>query len=155
MKFKKLFVIITIALVISSCLLTKKNKLTSNLITIQSSEIYCGGAAPPDDLLNEMALIKPMINRDVEVFLKKDLDLKPIILRTNEKGEINVNKALGQSIYINIYPSIEQFKVDKVEYACYKAFILENLIQVKLSDKQHSYAISTVIKCNPCTPPIP
>jgi hypothetical protein len=155
MKISKLFTLIVVLLTFTECHVINKKHAQSKTMSIQCSEIYCGGAAPPDDLLMEMAKIKPMLHRDVEVFFKKDIHSKSFKYKTNALGEFTISIGNKKKIFINIYPSADAFKVDAKEYECYKAFILENLIEVQLSKGKNKYELTSVIKCNPCIPAIP
>ncbi len=124
-------------------------------LKFQYTEDYCGGAVPSEALLQQMQSIKPMANREIEIFAGNPMYVNPIIYKTNALGEIQVPTTLGQSIYVNIYPSINGFKNDSEEFECYKKFVSQHYIRVDLGVPDKILNFSTILHCNPCIPLAP
>jgi len=138
---------------------SKKNTVAAaklyKTVTILYSEEYCGGAAPSEELLSEMLKMKPLINSEVNVYKSNSTDLKPLLLKTNENGEVNIPIKLGNQVFISLYPPITDYKLGKYLHQCYKDFILAHLVMVDLSSEKNKFDINTRIECNPCVPPAP
>lgn len=156
-RFLHLFLILNLSAFLAGCGLIKGGQLHKQL-TITFSESYCGGAAPPDEFLKDLATVKPYANRNMELFTSPDLSSKPILVLTNEKGELIIPKGLGKIIYISIYPTDEIFtpnkNSEKTYLECYKKFVIRELKKVSLSKKSSS-TVNFEILCNPCVPPAP
>lgn len=139
----------------------KKLKKTPEIvkITISYTEEYCGGAAPPDVLLNELATLKLLKNKEIEVFISKDIDSKPLMIITDSAGTVHLPSDLANTVFINLYTPLMQYKdaikEDLQYYECYKKFLSENLISVSLTEGQKEFSLISLIKCNPCLPPAP
>ena len=128
-------------------------------ITIFYSEEYCGGAAPPDAIVNELATIKPLKNKEVEIYLSDDINSIPMKFIADSSGTILLPGNIANTVFINLYTPLSFYKDaekdDKQFFDCYKNFIKKNFIQVNLSENQNEFSITSLIKCNPCLPPAP
>lgn len=143
-----------IVLLFCNCGAKKKTaKANTQKIRIEYSEIYCGGAAPPPEMLREMMLLKPFANQEVEVYSSKAATDTAVVYKTNNKGELWVPVTESTSLLINIYPPKESD--DPVYDQCYKAFIFGNLLTVDLTTKKEVVKVVVVKQCNPCDPAAP
>lgn len=155
MKISPVLFAFFITAIFTDCNSKKQTVSDKKIITLEFAEIYCGGASPPDELIQEMSRLKPMSNRNVEVYLDHNPDSKPKNYKTNDKGQITVSTKLGKQVFINVYPSAEEYKIDKDEYRCYKAFIIQNLITVDLTSTESEIKLTALVRCNPCIPAAP
>ena len=147
-------------LAFSHCSLGKKHGSDKKLtVSIYITESYCGGAAPPEELLVELATPKLYANKDIEIFTSRDLSTPLTSLKTNEKGELLLPASYGKKVYLSIYSTLEvrinDRLPDPVYLACYKKFLTDNLIEVSLEDCSKPLPLSFEISCNPCLPPAP
>lgn len=156
MRIIKTLSLITIIILLSQCRAKKiTESVATKTITIEYSENYCGGAAPPADILTELAKLKPFAEREVQVFAGNPLYITPLIYKTNAKGEITLPVNLANQVFINLYQSSDDFKADSEEYECYKKFINEHLLIVDLKSPVMEFKFNTIIQCNPCIPVAP
>ncbi len=144
----------------SHCSSGKKHSSEKALkVSIFTTESYCGGAAPPDELLAELATPKLYINKDIEIFISRDLSTPLTSLKTNEKGELLLPSSYGKKVYLSIYSTLEVRTNDRlsdpVYFACYKKFLTDNFIEISLEDCTKPLPLSFEISCNPCLPPAP
>lgn len=153
MKFKQSLAPLIALILLCQCSAKMKT------IKIIYSEMYCGGAAPTEEMIKEMETKKPFGNRDIEVFTNLNLKDKPIIYKTNLNGEISIPIKLSNSIAISVYPTADLFRTDMAEDTnylnCYTNFIRDNLISVNMNDKAKSLSFTVYIMCDPCLPPHP
>ena len=144
-----------IVILFCNCGAKKKTaKANTQKILIEYSEMYCGGAAPPPELIREMMLLKPFANQVVEIFLSKAATDTAVVYKTNNKGELWVPETESTSLLINIYPTPKPSD-DPVYDDCYKAFIFGNLLTVDLTTKKEVVKVVVVKQCNPCEPAAP
>ena len=160
MKHIILFIVFLISILSISCRTKKLKKVPEIVkITISYTEDYCGGAAPPDVLLNELATLKPLKNKEIEVFLSKNIDSKSLMIITDSAGSVHLPSDLANTVYINLYTPLlhykDAIKEDLQYYDCYKKFLIDNLISVNLAERQKEFSLISLIKCNPCLPPAP
>ena len=146
--------LIVIVALLSQCCLRKQTVVNYKTISIDFSEMYCGGAAPPDKMLQQMAELKPFANRDIQVFMDNK-ESKPQYYKTNDKGEIKLPTTILAQIFISIYSSAEVFKKNPEIYDCYKGFIKNNLLAIDMTTKDSLIKLTTVMQCNPCLPAAP
>lgn len=156
MQIIKTLPLLTIIILLSQCRAKKVSEtVATKTITIHYSETYCGGAAPPADILTELAKLKPFAERDVQVFAGNPSYITPLIYKTNAKGEITLPVNLAGQVFINLYQSSDDFKADSEEYECYKKFITEHLLIIDMKNPDKEIKFNTVIQCNPCIPAAP
>ncbi len=155
MKINHIILLLFFSALFFQCKSPKKTVVQTKTILILYSESYCGGAAPPEEMVAEMNMIKPLKNTAVQIFKGNSSDLKPEKYKTNEKGEITVPVSLGNQIFINIYTSLEDYNPEKLMYKCYKDFIAHNLKMVDLNVPENEIQVITRIECNPCQPVAP
>ena len=128
-------------------------------VSIFTTESYCGGAAPPDELLAELATPKLYTNKDIELFTSRDLSTPLTSLKTNEKGELLLPSSYGKKVYLSIYSTMEvrinDGLSDPVYLSCYKKFLTDSFIEVSLEDCSKPLVLNFEISCNPCLPPAP
>ncbi|MCC6722838.1 MAG: hypothetical protein IT243_11625 [Bacteroidia bacterium] len=160
MSYKSFYHIIICCFFFFSCHSKKyccKKEFTK--IKIIYTEDYCGGAAPPDALLAELATPKILKNKEIEVFVSNDIESKPLKVFADTSGTITLPSLKANTIYINLYTPIAFYKDaeknDNQFYKCYKKFIKDNLIVINLEEKQNDFSVNTLIKCNSCLPPAP
>ncbi|NUM30744.1 MAG: hypothetical protein HUU47_00270 [Bacteroidetes bacterium] len=160
MKHSKFIIFFTIVVFFTNCRLGKNQKTASfKKIKISYTEEYCGGAAPPDAILNELSVLKSLKNKEIEIFLSKNVESKPLVLITDSIGTVLIPENIAPTIYVNLYTPISFYKDaetnDKQYFNCYKSFLNENLISVNLSENQNEFTLISLLKCNPCVPPAP
>ena len=103
----KILLILLIGILFINCGARKKEaNIETKTVTIQYSEMYCGGAAPPDELIRELSTKKPYTDKSIEVFLNNELKTKPLLLKTNAIGEVVLPCNIGTEVFINIYAFI-------------------------------------------------
>lgn len=128
-------------------------------VSIFTTESYCGGAAPSDELLAELATPKLYANKDIELFSSRDLSTPLTTLKTNKKGELFLPSAYGKKVYLSIYSTMEMRNndglSDPVYFSCYKKFLTDSFIEVSLEDCSKPLVLKFEISCNPCLPPAP
>jgi len=153
MNLKSLIIGLGIVILLNDC--SSKTKI----IKITFTEMYCSGAAPPEEMLKDMETKKPFINRDVEVFLEGKLSPTPLKYKTNEKGELILQRKLSKKVAVSFYPTAEIFDTsanrDYGYQNCYKDFIKQNLLLVDMKNKAKLIDYSVFIMCDPCAPPHP
>lgn len=154
MKINPLLITLTL-FALCQCRAKKITEVATKTISIEYSETYCGGAAPPDELLQELAKLKPFADKQIEVYTGNPSYVTPHIYKTDGQGKIILPVNLANQIFINLYPSADGFKADSEEYECYKKFIAEHLLSVDMTDPQKEFKFITVIQCNPCIPAAP
>jgi len=158
---KSILIICFISLLsFSHCSSGKKHGSDKKLtVSIYTTESYCGGAAPPDELLAELATPKLYANKDIELFSSRDLSTPIGSLKTNEKGELLLPSSYGKKVYLSIYLTMEvrvnDGLSDPVYFACYKKFLTDSFIEVSLEDCSKPLVLNFEISCNPCLPPHP
>jgi len=150
---------IIIVMLFGNCRAKKSLAKTNLLLKIEVSEMYCGGAAPPAEVIKELALMKPFANKEVEVYLSAEQGSIPKVFKTNSQGELLLSRQLGEQIFISVYPSAELYlpknESEKPIYECYKGFILGNLIPVNMTIPEDKTGVAGMIQCNPCLPAAP
>ena len=128
-------------------------------VSIFTTESYCGGAAPSEELLAELATPKLYANKDIELFSSRDLSTPLTLLKTNEKGELLLPSSYGKKVYLSIYSTLDVRTNDRlsdpVYFSCYKKFLTDNFIEVSLEDFSKPLILNFEISCNPCLPPAP
>ncbi len=155
MKINHIILLLCFTALISQCKSKKNTIIQTKTILILYSESYCGGAAPPEEMIADMNMVKPLKNTNIQIFKSNTSDLKTFKYKTNEKGEITVPISLGNQIFINIYTSLEDYNPEKLMYKCYKNFISHNLKMVDLNVPENEIQVLTRIECNPCQPVAP
>ncbi len=153
-KSSKIIYVSLVCVFLSNCK-SSKTQIAVKALKFQYSEEYCAGAAPSEAMLQQMALMKPFADKELELFIGNPMYVNPIIYKTNALGEIFVPSTLGNLIYVNLYPSINGFKNDATEFECYKKFVTDHLIRIDLTTPDKILNFSTVIQCNPCIPLAP
>ncbi len=154
MKIKLVMAVIVVVL-FSQCKSQNKKTITYKNLKINCSEMYCGGAAPPEELIAEMSKLRPFANKNIQVFTEHNAESKSFIYKTDSLGNVKLPDNLGKEIYINVYSPIEKFYADDIEYKCYKSFINACLIKIDNYGLENEFNISTEIRCNPCLPAAP
>lgn len=155
MKSNKFLLGLFLMVVLCHCRAKKITETATKTITIECSEMYCGGAAPQAEIVNEMSKLKPLAEKEIEVFAGNPAYVTPHIFKSNSKGEIIIPVNIADKVFINIYPSAEGFKSDSEEYECYKKFIAEHLFTIDMTSPEKEFKFTTVILCNPCIPAAP
>ncbi len=154
MKIYPIIYALIIIAMFSHCRAGKQTVLTYKTIAIDYSEMYCGGAAPPDEMITEMATMKPLANNEIMVYLNSK-DAKPIIYKTNSEGKITLKTNDITQIFVSIYHSAEVYTRQKEMYNCYKKFIADNLLIVDMINQDTLIKLATIKQCNPCLPAAP
>lgn len=148
-----LYSLISLAL-LCHCRAGKQAVATYKTIAIDYSEMYCGGAAPPDEMITEMATMKPFANSEIMVYLNSK-DSKPLVYKTNNEGKITLKTNEITQVFISIYHSADLYIRQKEMYDCYKKFITDNLMIVDMNNQDTAIKLATVKQCNPCLPAAP
>ena len=152
------FIFFLLILSFFSCAGLKK-KDTHKTVSIVMTEMYCGGAAPPEELLKELETPKPMTGREVEIFPDPSIQNKPLILMTDSLGEIRIPRNLGNKVYLSFYSTYDLFNrasdLDFNYTRCYTDFIIKNLVEIDLKVKEGKKEVKVFVMCNPCVPPAP
>ena len=138
--------------IFSQCRTKKQTQVANKTVCIHFTENYCGGAAPPDEMIQEMRKMKPFANQQIEVFKSNSDDFKPQIYKTNDKGEVILPLSLGNQVFISCYPSDENYALKPKKQDCYRKFITNNLIMADLTAKDSIVNLFIDIQCNPCIP---
>lgn len=152
---------VVIVFLISAGCRSGKNKAPVSIkkITISYTEEYCGGAAPPEVILNELSTLKSLKNKQIEIYLSNDVTQKPLKFLTDSSGTVFIPGNIAPTVYINLYTPLSFYedaeKNDKQYYECYKRFLKENLLVVNITENQNEFSLISLLKCNPCVPPAP
>ncbi|MCB9250932.1 MAG: hypothetical protein H6605_00555 [Flavobacteriales bacterium] len=139
------------------CGALKKSKKKYKPVTIQFTEMYCGGAAPPEEMLQEMSVPRIYANREVEVYDNNELEGVMHLLKTNSKGELKIPLKIGKTAYLNFYDHRNKkvYETEDIEYnKCYYRFLRYRLVKIDLSNRDVQPVVFE-IECNPCLPPAP
>lgn len=153
MNLKSLIIGLGIVILLTDC--SSKTKT----IKITFTEMYCGGAAPPEEMLKDMETKKPFSNREVEVFVNGSVSRTPLKYKTNDQGELIIARKLSKKVAVSFYPTAELFDTtanrDLGYQNCYKDFINRNLLLVDMKNRAKLIDYSVFIMCDPCAPPHP
>ena len=152
---KSILIVVILGSLFSQCRTKKQTIVATKTVCINYSENYCGGAAPSDEMIQEMRKMKPFANQEIEVFKSNSADLKPQIYKTNEKGEVVLPLSFGNQVFISCYPSAENYNLKPKKQDCYREFIINHLIMADLTAKDSIVYKFIDIQCNPCIPLAP
>ena len=93
----------------SQCRTKKQTVVGTKTVCINYTETYCGGAAPPEEMLREMRKMKPFANQQIAIYKSNSDDFKPYMYKTNENGEVTLPMNLGNQVFISCYPTAENY----------------------------------------------
>lgn len=128
-------------------------------LTISSTNEYCGGAAPSEEMLKEMSTPKVLPNATVYFVKRNDegVNTEEFAFTTDGKGRISLQlmpghyyvynmsqKQLNESV-VNMTPEIKE---------CTLAFLHQSAFDFPVFEDIDSKIIFH-IRCNPCLPPAP
>ncbi len=139
----------------SQCRTKKQTVVGTKTVCINYTETYCGGAAPPEEMLREMRKMKPFANQQIAIYKSNSDDFKPYMYKTNENGEVTLPMNLGNQVFISCYPTAENYTLKPKKKDCYREFIINNLKMADLTSRDSIVKLYIDIQCNPCIPLAP
>ncbi|MEL6557997.1 MAG: hypothetical protein AAFQ94_07425, partial [Bacteroidota bacterium] len=117
-------------------------------IIIQSTADYCGGANPPEQLLERLKTAKLLANTEL-IIKNNEKDFQEMV-KTDEQGEIN--KSLPAGDYQIYFP--EKISAKPMERAINKDYCLKwkNTpdATIQVTNEQSSFELKLHRSCNPC-----
>lgn len=152
----KLILILTIALA-TSCKSKKAVTVETVSIPVVYTEMPCGGAMPPPEILEAMDQPRPMINTQLYVAPMSGMpsDAKPYL--TDKAGLLTVPKDTGL-YYLYLYDPVELSKeVEGLteEENCSRSWQKEQRFPFGIKATSASPEVMVMKMCNPCEEPRP
>lgn len=116
---------------------------------IESTSSYCGGAAPPQDLLDELATPKAFVNGRL-VFIEKS-SKKAYPFKTDATGHYTISLPAGNyELHPEKRTNIEDYGYDPNCKAWLSTVFAEVTLNKKPSTQSNDFVIHFV--CDPCDP---
>lgn len=155
MKYSILIVITLF--VLNSCAFKKNCNHPVNL-KISSTESYCGGTNPPDELLAKLRTPKPYTGK---IYLNSSAE------RSNDEIEIDIVDGEFTFLEVKIgayhlfrYPKYTEATSDQAERIdsnpdCKKERSLKSLGQIEITAESEEVEATIHLLCDPCIPPAP
>lgn len=161
MKQSVIHILLMVSLISFSQCCAQKNAKSEvfKSVKIMYTEAYCGGAAPPDELIAELSTPKVYANQAVEIYVSNTLEGKKMFLKTDQNGMLSLPTSFGETLYLSIYPftnAPENTKGEDRSYAeCYKKHVIKSLKALNVTNSDQILNISVEKDCDPCLPPAP
>ncbi len=160
----KHFLLILIGFMAAStaCKSRKTDKVPVSHFYFEKIEQYCGGAAPSQEMMDEISLPRPM-TQTTFYFYPSDAygQTEPFILTTDDKGKASARIPAGQySIHLHSPESalkeLEKYKDMDVNEDCLREFLQMSKFDIPISfEEDREIQIPIMLDCNPCLPPAP
>ncbi|MCB9263021.1 MAG: hypothetical protein H6607_11660 [Flavobacteriales bacterium] len=129
-----------------------KNKdLVSVQLKITETETYCGGAAPPDELIQDLQTPKPLSSR--KLYLFKDDILVDSILGDNSDTTYQIQLISGNYNLRQSNSLINGIAKNEVQ-KCMNEWLSRKMQSFEIKGDT-SLTIHVHFDCNPCYPPPP
>lgn len=159
---KNLFLILlALSVTASSCFLRKKKTKDATTLRFLKMEEYCGGAAPPPDMMKEMMTPKPFGESTFYLYLMDaDPKMEPLVVKTNKKGEATMVIPPGHYT-IMLFPRTEleerimAKEFEGIDQSCLREHFMQGVHDIPIPEGMTDIEIPVLIRCNPCMPPKP
>jgi hypothetical protein len=147
---------------IGACKSRQKPSVPVSIFYFEKIEQYCGGAAPSEELMEELSLPRPLTETTVYIYPNGEYgEVEPYVLKTDKKGKASVRLPEGQyGIHLHtpetareLWKKYDSLNVDSLcfmEFECMSKFDLPHT--PKGNTEMH---IPIMLECNPCLPPAP
>lgn len=146
----------TILIVIGFVLLSAEKCDNSHTAVVNlkwtSTESYCGGAAPPDDMIKDMLTPKPFMGRRIYV-LNAD---KVCVDSLYPQSDTSLRTALKIGAYTaHLVPQVLDLSTIESEDAKCDAAFIQRIVSMFEIDRDTNLTANIHFGCNPCLPPAP
>lgn len=156
------FIVIGFMVVATACKSRKTDKVPVSHFYFEKIEQYCGGAAPSQEMMDEISLPRPMTEATL-YFYPSDAygQSEPFILTTDSKGKASARIPAGQySIHLHSPETatreLEKYKDQNVNAECMLEFLQMSKFDIPISfEEDREIQIAIMLDCNPCLPPAP
>lgn len=153
------YLILGIITMLTACKSGRQRNSEHKTVQIIFTEMYCGGAAPPDELIAQLSTPRPFANRTVEVFSNNSLNTAPLFIQTDAEGRLKLQGKKSETVWVSLYSSHDLFDPtmapDREYDSCYRQFLIRSLYKISFRDCQRNDTIRTELVCNPCVPAAP
>ncbi|MTI31635.1 hypothetical protein [Xanthovirga aplysinae] len=130
----------------------KQNSKNSSVkVIVTYSSDYCGGALPPEDLLEKKTKSRKYVNQKLHVFNNNKRQGESMSFQTNFDGVFYFEGPAGvYYIYLD-----DKMKLDplKIENRACKNWLLKPYAQFEVNKEEETTNIHIHKQCNPCLPP--
>lgn len=157
-----LFVFLTFLLVCGAA--CKSKKVKSDIVDVKFSftqtSDYCGGAAPPEDLLKQLA--EPIPLKPRKVFFARIFD-------TEEGSRMNIDEYYIDTAHLTlpfntgkytVYLNMEKYlsnasQVTSGKLKCYKDWAAQPVGEMTITSNTKKVKMNLHLTCDPCVEPAP
>jgi hypothetical protein len=155
---KNLVLIVLVSSLFAACSARKKGDEIT--VKVEYREAYCGGAAPPPEMLAELAKVKPLANHTIFVVKESDQTQTGIPYKTDGKGLFQAK--LEPGFYaVHFYDVNEVHAFFKSQGGnpifepgdCPPAWKLSNQFRIEVLDGTQNYEGVISKTCDPCVEP--
>lgn len=144
-----------IACLFSACTPTKSMNTTENVISssvkVSQTSDYCGGAPPPEELLERLKTPKPFVNQTLYLFDNQQRSGEAILVKTNGSGQFTFEAEEG-IYYVYLKDKMKRDPADEKNKGC-KDWLLRPYTEFEINRMATEIEIHIHQQCNPCLPP--
>jgi hypothetical protein len=121
-------------------------------IQLTSTQSYCGGAEPPEDLLVEYKTPKPFNGQTVYLFNSDEVSVGNIDAKTDSNYQMRLKPG---SYTVHLVPKLIDFSlIESEDERCYAAYKQRIISSFKIA-ADTSMVVNLHFGCDPCSPPPP
>lgn len=133
------------------------NKENVVVIPVLYTEMPCGGAAPPPEVMEEMERAKPMANTVVYIAKMREETTQSLKVKTDKAGMITASLDTGhyQLFLFDPVPLSQQKDSMTEKEDCEKFWKLQQSFPLMIKKGQPIPEVMIMKMCNPCEEPKP